>query len=245
MKDYFSQHAKVYAAFRPSYPQELYDFVFRFVSERNRAWDCATGNGQVAQVLASHFEEVCATDISQAQLENAVIKPNIKYSIASAEQTTFPDRTFDLITVGQAMHWFNIPSFYQEVDRVLKNGGVLAVWGYAILKINPAIDELFLGFYENTVGPYWDEARRLVETEYSSLPFPYKEVSSPKFNIVVEWNLEQFAGYLTSWSATQKYIRTHHVNPVDDLVKQLHPHWRRNENKTVSFPVFLRLGIKP
>ena len=74
MKDFFSSQSKVYAAFRPTYPKELYQFIFRHLTEKKVAWDCATGNGQVAQYLASYFNEVYATDISQQQLDHAVGK---------------------------------------------------------------------------------------------------------------------------------------------------------------------------
>src|SRR5690606_15220432 len=121
-KDYFSKQSKAYAAFRPAYPPELYDFIFQFISNRSDAWDCATGNGQVARYLAEHFDKVHASDISAQQVSNAFIADNIFYSIAPAERSGFPDRQFDLITVAQALHWFDLPSFYGEVKRVARPG---------------------------------------------------------------------------------------------------------------------------
>src|SRR5688572_29467213 len=119
-KDFFSGHSKLYATFRPSYPADLYSFVFTHVKNFYSAWDCATGNGQVAQVLAKHFKHVEATDISQQQLDNAVQIQNIHYSTQGAEKTAFPNNHFDLITVGQALHWFDLDKFYSEVKRVAK-----------------------------------------------------------------------------------------------------------------------------
>src|SRR5436190_20945613 len=118
MKDRFSGQAGSYAMFRPTYPAELYEFILRRVKGRQQVWDCATGNGQVARDLAPHFKEVHATDSSVNQIKNAVAQPNIFYSVAPAESTSFPDSSFDLITVGQALHWFNISKFYEEVNRV-------------------------------------------------------------------------------------------------------------------------------
>jgi len=106
MKDRFSKQATAYAAFRPTYPNELYRFILSQVKEKNAAWDCATGNGQVARDLSPHFEEVQATDSSANQIENAFALPNIHYSVSTAEKTFFPESTFDLVTVGQAIHWF-------------------------------------------------------------------------------------------------------------------------------------------
>ncbi len=239
-KDYFSGHSKLYATFRPTYPDALYQFIFNHLQSRARAWDCATGNGQVAQYLSPHFDHVFATDISQQQLDNAFQAENILYSIQPAEKTNFPDQTFDLITVGQALHWFDLPQFYTEVRRLAKPNGLLAVWGYSVCSVNPAIDEIFLDFYNNIVGPYWDSARKMVEEEYKSVAFPFDQIETPKFSLEVEWTLEQFGGYLSTWSATQKYIKANNHDPVPEIVSQMAAEW--NGKKIVSFPVFLKLG---
>jgi len=101
-KDLFSEQSKLYAQFRPTYPQELFDYILQFVEERKIARDCATGNGQAATVLAEHFEKVEASDISEAQISNAVKRENIEYHICPAEATPFSNDSFDLITVAQA-----------------------------------------------------------------------------------------------------------------------------------------------
>jgi hypothetical protein len=239
-KDYFSGHSKLYATFRPTYPDDLYSFIFKHVKNFESAWDCATGNGQVAQVLAKHFKKVQGSDISQQQLDNAVQRENILYSIQRAEQTNFPNNQFDLITVGQALHWFDFEKFYTEVRRVAKKDAMIALWGYAGCKVNPKVDEHFYHFYNHVVGPYWDSARKLVEEEYKNVPFPFNQISTPKFSINVEWTLEEFAGYLTTWSATQKFIKDKNYNPVPEVVKLIQPYW--NEKEKVTFPVFLKLG---
>jgi SAM-dependent methyltransferase len=241
-KDYFSGHSKIYAAFRPQYPEELYAFILNHTKNTTAAWDCATGNGQVAQYLSGHFEKVFATDISQPQLDHAFKAGNIFYSVSKAENTSFPENQFDLITVGQALHWFRVDDFYKEVNRTSKPGGLLAVWGYALLTIEPHIDNCFMDFYDLTVGPYWDNARKLVENQYQDIPFPFQEYKTPTFQLKVEWTLDQFAGYLTSWSATQKYIQTKGFNPVDNFIPTIKKFWRADERKQVTFPVFLRLG---
>ncbi len=239
-KDYFSGHSRLYATFRPTYPDALYQFIFNHLQSRSSAWDCATGNGQVAHVLAKHFKQVHATDISQQQLDNAHQAENILYSVQPAEKTNFPDQTFDLITVGQAMHWFDLTQFYTEVRRVIKPDGLLAVWGYSVCSVNPTIDEFFLDFYNNVVGPYWDSARKMVDEEYRNVPFPFDQVLTPKFSLKVEWTLEQFGGYLSTWSATQKYMKANNHDPVPEIIKYLLPIW--GGVKTVTFPVFLKLG---
>ena len=242
-KDYFSNQSETYARFRPKYPEALYQFIFAHLKKRSCAWDCATGNGQVAQVLASHFDNVYATDISQQQLDNAFRAENIVYTVAPAEKTEFDNNRFDLITVAQALHWFDLPSFYSEVRRTIQSQGILAVWGYAMLTVDPAVDALFLDFYHNKVGPYWDNARKLVENHYRDIPFPFKEIPCPEFFISVKWTHEQFTGYLSSWSATQKYVRTHDVDPVLVFSRDLQAVWKPGESKLVRFPVFMKMAV--
>lgn len=240
-KDLFSAQANVYAAFRPTYPKELYDFIFGNLKTKNRAWDCATGNGQVAGFLANYFDQVYATDISQQQLNNAIKRDNIFYSVSPAEKTGFEDQQFDLITVAQALHWFDREKFYNEAKRVGKKGSLLAIWGYGLLYIQPDIDDVIMHFYNDVVGPYWDDARRLVENEYRSLSFPFKEIESPTFDITSTWTLNHLAGYLESWSATQKYIKQTGHNPLPDVLTQLEKVWKKGDSKPVRFPIFLKL----
>jgi SAM-dependent methyltransferase len=242
MKDLFSSQSKAYAAFRPTYPEELYDFVFQHVRNKADAWDCATGNGQVAHYLARHFDKVHATDISQQQLDHAFRKGNIFYSVSPAEETSFQNNQFDLITVAQALHWFDRELFYTEVRRVCKPGGILAAWGYGFLYVSPNIDKLMMRFYKETVGPYWDQARRLVEDEYRSISFPFEQIKPPVFSIKVPWTLNQLSGYLSSWSATQKFINEKGYDPVQPFTKSLVKHWTQPV-MAVTFPIFTKIGI--
>lgn len=239
-KDRFSNHAKQYAAFRPAYPKALYDFIFGHVKNFDSAWDAGTGNGQVARDLALRFKKVFATDISEKQLANATRAENIQYSIAG-EEPNFPDSSFDLITTAQAIHWFHIPKFYNEVNRVGKKDAVIAVWGYGLLNIHPDIDKTLQNFYVNIVGPYWDKERRLIDDHYKTIPFPFEEIVTPAFHISVDWTLPEFQGYLSTWSSVQKYIHANRVNPVGDFIKEIRPLWKSDRQK-INFPLFLRLG---
>lgn len=239
-KDFFSGHAKLYAAFRPTYPHELYQFIFKHINQFDSAWDCATGNGQVAQHLAQRFTKVFATDISSQQLDNAIKADNIMYSAQPAENTNFQNQSFDLITVGQALHWFDLEKFYNEVKRVAKANACLAIWGYARCTISPDIDKHFLYYYDEVLDGYWDSARKLVEEEYKNVSFPFRQIKSPKFSLEVKWTLEQFGGYLSTWSATQKYIKANDHDPVPDVIEKIKPFW--SGVLSVTFPVFLKLG---
>ena len=240
MKDNFSSKSSSYAKYRPTYPQELYQFLKEKLDKTEKAWDCGTGNGQVAGALAKFFKEVQATDISQQQLDNAIIQHNIHYSVQAAEKTNFPDNSFDLITVAQAIHWFNFEAFYKEVARVLKPDGIIAVIGYSLFKSNPETDEVILKFYHDIVGPFWDEERKYLDEKYKTIPFPFKELESPVFEQEYEWTFNHLMGYLKTWSAVKHYEKANGENPVALIEEELKATFGA-ENKVV-FPILFRLG---
>jgi len=241
-KDHFSRQAEGYAQFRPQYPDALFAFVYSLPAGKNTAWDAGTGNGQVAVRLAEMFEHVYATDISEKQLRHAVPRPNVTYQVCRAESTGFPDNTFDLVTVAQALHWFDAEAFYREVFRTARPGCVVAAWGYHLPWLGPDIDDVIAHFYREAVGPYWDPERRLVDEAYAGIPFPFAEVAAPPFGIVAHWEREHLLGYLRTWSAVQQYRRVHHADPVDLIQPIIESRWAPAETREARFPVFMRVG---
>lgn len=152
-KDLFSDQASLYAAYRPTYPAELFTYLLQFVKNKTAAWDCATGNGQAAIALSRFFKTVYATDISEQQLKHAVNKSNIKYSTSAAEKTSFDDKTFDLITVAQAYHWLDFSLFEKEAKRVAKQDAIIAIWGYGLIyTAHPIINNMIRHLYSNVLG---------------------------------------------------------------------------------------------
>lgn len=242
MKDNFSHDSKQYAQFRPHYPKELFDHLLSLIKEKNTAWDCGTGNGQVAGVLADHFREVYATDISQQQIDEAVTRPNIYYSIQPAEKTSFNEKQFDLITVAQAIHWFRFDDFYTEVKRTLKPGGIIAVIGYGPVQTTEPLQAIIDHFYKNIVGPYWDAERHYIDELYQTIPFPFEEIKMPVFTMSYEWTIEQLTGYLSTWSAVKHYRKQKGHDPLSFIEKELQEAWAGLSTHSFEFPVLLRVG---
>lgn len=241
MKDNFSNQADKYSKFRPTYSLEMIDFILQFVGEKHAALDIATGNGQVATLLSPHFREVCATDISNNQLDNATKRPNITYSLQPAETTIFTDNKFDLITVAQAVHWFDFDKFYDEVKRILKPEGIFAILGYGLLQTNPEADKVLLHFYKNIIGPYWDPERRYLDENYTTIPFPFTELEAPKLSNKLVWSYSQLEGYLETWSAVEHYKKANGKNPLDIIRQDLKKSWDKGDGQ-VTFPLLLRIG---
>ena len=244
-KDYFSEQAAAYASYRPQYPPHLFAWLADVCPQHRRVWDCATGSGQAALALASHFAQVIATDASQAQLRETTPTSKVHYLCASAEQVPLASNSLDLITVGQAAHWFERPRFYEEVHRLLVPDGILALWCYGLFQITPAIDSVIQDYYQHTVGEYWPPERRHVEQAYQSLDFPYVEMTTPAYHMQVEWNLPQVMGYLATWSATRLYIKATGDDPLPRLAQQLAAAWvDPHQAFIIQWPLHLKVGNK-
>ena len=242
MKDNFSEKSNLYKQYRPEYPNELLDFLKNTVSNFDRAWDCGTGNGQIARVISNSFKEVFATDISEHQLMNAEKKSNIFYSRQPAEQTNFSANTFDLIIVGQAVHWFDFDKFDCEVKRTLKWNGVLAILGYGKLKIDIEIDRIIDKLYFDILGEYWDKERKYVDENYQTIPFPFEEITCPLFSNKYYWKPIQLLGYLETWSSVKHFITKNNKNPIDIIRTELLKNWNENISKEIDFPILTRVG---
>lgn len=241
--DHFTPVANQYAAFRPSYPDELFDWLADHAPQREMAWDCGAGNGQATGPLSSRFKQVIATDLSNAQLAAAPALPNVEYRFAPAEQSGLPNASCDLVTVAQAMHWFDLPQFHAEVRRVLKPQGVLAAWGYNRLQLpDAAVLQIIDRFYEETIGSYWPPERIHVENGYHDLPFPFARIVTPRFSLCKVWTREQLLGYLRSWSAVARYKAANGHDPVDELAEEIAAGWPEGVTMKVEWPLFLHAG---
>ena len=237
----FSTVAREYANFRPGYPPELFAWLAQVAPARDAVWDCGCGSGQASTALAGHFSVVQATDVAPAQIAAARPHPRVRYTVAPAENSGLPAASVDLITVAQALHWFDVPAFYAEARRVARPRAVLAVWNYPRPRfVDARLDALFLGFYGGVVGPYWPPERRHIEANYTTLPFPFEELPHPEFGLTLEWNLEQVLGYVSSWSATARYRKDRGDDPVPRLRASLQPAWPTSGTATLRMPIGLR-----
>lgn len=244
-KDHFSGHADDYARYRPGYPPPLFDWLARQAPGRSVAWDVGTGNGQVARFLAGHMASVHATDASSQQLARAEGPPNVCFVAEPAERASLADESVDLVTVGQALHWFDLQRFYAEVRRVLKPGGLLAAWTYQLNEIDPAVDDTVSAFYDDVVGSYWPPERVHVERGYRDLPFPFEEIGAPELCLETSWNLSDYLGYVGTWSAVRRYRAQVGEDPLPALGQALAGVWGApGVTRVVRWPLALRVGRK-
>ncbi|HET9011590.1 MAG TPA: class I SAM-dependent methyltransferase, partial [Gemmatimonadaceae bacterium] len=239
-RDHFAFAARSYAAFRPHYPAALFDWLAGASPRRERAWDCGTGSGQAAVGLATHFDVVVATDPSLQQLGSAQRARGVEYLAMPAESAALADASVDLVAVAQALHWFDRPRFFGEVDRVLRPGGMLAVWSYGLLAITPAIDAVLHALYVHTLGDYWPSERALVDSGYAGIDLPYPELTTPHFSMQASWELQDLEGYLSTWSAVGRYRAVTGADPLQPLHHALASAWGSERRLAVRWPLVVR-----
>lgn len=241
-KDHFSRQAADYAKFRPRYPEKLFRYLATIAPGKQLAWDCATGNGQAAVALAEVFERVIATDASEKQIGNADAHARVDYRVAPAENSGIESHTVDLVTVAQALHWFDLERFFAEASRVLKLGGIVAAWAYKLAQVEPAIDAIVNHYYSEVVGAYWPAERVIVE-KFEELAFPLPEIATPPFEMTAEWNAEHLIGYLRTWSATQRFMAANQRDPLKDVEQDLRSAWGdADQLRRVVWPLTVRVA---
>ncbi|MBC7982599.1 MAG: class I SAM-dependent methyltransferase [Candidatus Obscuribacterales bacterium] len=240
--DHFSTQATDYAKYRPGYPAALFDWLATLTPGHELAWDVGTGNGQAAVQVADYFAQVIATDPSADQIRSALAHPRVSYAVLPAEESYLSASSVDLVTVAQALHWFNFELFYAQVKRVLKPSGVLAAWTYGLHEISPELDVVLKRFYSEIVGPYWPPERHYIDDAYRSIPFPFAELQVPAMRLELMWTLHDLVGYLGTWSATQRYIKAQQSDPRELIFKELQDAWGSAQQQLVSWPLYFRIG---
>ena len=242
-KDNFSKQSGIYAKYRPHYPKELFEFLSSLTTEHDLAWDCGTGNGQAAIGLTEFYETIIATDPSEQQIKNASLHPKIKYKVERSEESSFTNNSVDLLTIANAIHWFNFDLFYKEVNRVVKNNGIIAAWTNHLPIISPTIDVVVKHYHDITLNDYWQTENRLAEKLYTTIPFPFNEIKHPDFFTEKTMSLHDLIGYLNTWSATQRFINANNFNPTDELFDNILPLWGDpDSDKKITWKLALKVG---
>ncbi|AKJ26927.1 class I SAM-dependent methyltransferase [Caldimonas brevitalea] len=237
----FDVGSQDYARYRPRYPSALFAHLASLAPSRALAWDCGTGNGQAAVALAAHFDAVVATDVSAEQLQAAESHPRVRYQQVPAEQAQFTRHSVDLLTVAQAVHWFDLPRFYAAARQALAPRGVIAVFGYGFFEGDAAIAPVLRATLLDPIAPYWSAGNLVLQRGYRDLPFPFEPLVSPSFEIVAHWTLDDMLGYVGTWSALKRHHEAGHPDPREAARARLAPLWGEGARE-VRMPLALRVG---
>jgi ubiquinone/menaquinone biosynthesis C-methylase UbiE len=241
-KNTFGLAADDYRAFRPTYPDALFAYLASLCERRHAALDCATGSGQAAVDLARYFQRVAAFDSSAEQVAAALPHPKIEYRVASAEALPYGGREFDLVTVAQGAHWFDLPRFYAEVRRVAAPGAIIAIWGYSWCVVNDEVDRIVAEHLLEPIAPFWAAGNRVIMEKYRTIDFPFDELPWPGFTARHEWTRAAFLNYMRTWSAYKRYVAVQSADPMPALDRMLTELWPDAATKPVTFELVGRVG---
>jgi SAM-dependent methyltransferase len=243
--DHFSVVANTYRAFRPTYPPALYAYLASLAPGRVLAWDCATGSGQAALALTAHFDRVIASDLSAALLADAPPHSQVTYAEFTAEAPQLDPASLDLITVAQAIHWFDHPRFFAAATRTLKPAGILAFWGYNWPRVSPEIDALLDAFNTTVLASHWPRESKILHEGYVSIRPPMPELTAPLFTMTARWTLAQLLGHCSTWSAVSRTKTKLGSDPLNSLALDLQSAWGHAEIRSINWPLVLRVAQKP
>ena len=245
--DHFSQLADAYARFRPSYPPELFERIAAHAPNTARCWDCATGSGQAAVSLATHFRQVVATDASAEQIAHATAHERVEYRVEPAERTSLEDQSVDAVTIAAALHWLDTDAFFAEVARVTRPGGLFAAWTYTTeITVDPAVTEVIERYNSEVLRDFWTPQHQLVWQQYRPIAMPFEEIEAPKVSIWARWTCEHLLGTLDTWSSAGLYREANGHPPSDAIRSEMQAAWARSgpleEPRTIELPLAMRWG---
>lgn len=155
----FSSRVENYIKYRPSYPAAILD-LFRQkcgLTANSTIADIGSGTGILTEVLLKGGNPVFGVEPNPDMREAAerLLKsyPCFTSISATAEVTTLKSNSIDLITVGQAFHWFDHDKCRTEFYRVLKPDGWIAlIWNDRQVNSHP-----FLAAYEDLLKTYGND----------------------------------------------------------------------------------------
>ncbi|XP_010504207.1 PREDICTED: uncharacterized protein LOC104781277 [Camelina sativa] len=252
--------AKAYLDARPRYPIDWYKKIAARTQDHKFAWDAGTGNGQAAIGLVEHYENVVATDINEEQLKRAIKHSRISYhhtpiTIMSEDEMVAligGENSVDLIVAAQAVHFFDLTTFYNVAKRVLrKEGGLIAVWVYNDIIISPEVDPIMKRLVDSTL-PYRTPIMNLAFDGYKTLTFPFESIGMGSegepitLNIPHKLSLKGFIGFLRSWQPAMKAKEKGVELINEDLITKFEEAWGdENQVKDVFYKAHMLVGKIP
>ena len=129
--DNFTNRAEAYAMGRPGYTKEAIEKIAELVPEDAVFADIGAGTGKLTKELAEQGYTVYAVEPNEDMRKQLAITleacAGVSIVDGTAENTTLPDKSIDVITVAHALHWFDLERFRAECHRILKPGGRVIV----------------------------------------------------------------------------------------------------------------------
>ncbi|TKA72883.1 hypothetical protein B0A55_06653 [Friedmanniomyces simplex] len=181
-----------------SYPEILYQSILSYhQGPRDLLLDVGTGPGMVVwDLLKQHFRSAIGCDASPGMIAHAKqdaekfgLAGRTTFTVTGAEDCAAAvsgpagsgssGGVVDLVTVGTAAHWFDLPAFYRSAAQALRSGGTLAMWIPSSSYVHPSVPhareiQAVMSDLEDTVlRPYYQKGSLYARHGYDDLPLPW------------------------------------------------------------------------
>nr|XP_018911756.1 PREDICTED: putative methyltransferase DDB_G0268948 [Bemisia tabaci] len=253
-------------------PENMIKKIIGYLGERlttpyETAVDVGCGSGQSSEAIAPYFKNVVAFDTNENQLENAQRRTNyfnIIYRKGSAERIDCLDSSVTLVTAGQSSHWFDLPKFLAEVERVLVPGGVLSIYGHYLPKLSHptySIEYLIEKFLVcGKLTEYMpEESKKIYMDRYTHgyEKFPFSEepvIRDESYSVELPTTVADVVSYISTFSSITAYREKHGdrataallQNFENELLDSVRSNKKPEEtNLSILFRYILLMGRKP
>lgn len=218
----FTNRVANYVKFRPGYPPEMLDFFCARIglTQQDVVADVGSGTGISAEIFLKNGNRVFGVEPNEA-MRNAgatylAAYPNFVSVDGTAEQTSMPDDSVDLIVSAQAFHWFDQVRARTEFRRILREHGFVAlIWNERQLNTTP-----FLSEYEAFLMRYahdYEHVRHENVNENKLAEFFESEYSSIKLQNIQVLDFEGLLGRVLSSS----YMPDESATNFSQMAKEL------------------------
>jgi len=231
----FSGRVKNYIKYRPTYPSALIDLLTEkcALTPASVIADIGSGTGMLTELFLQNGNPVYAVE-PNAEMRSAAEKllgryPNFTSVDATAESSTIRSHSVDIVTAGQAFHWFKVEATRVEFQRILKpSGWIVLVWNL------PRVETLFEKDYEH----FWQndlksshEARDQFETLVAQFfgAAQYEHINLDGITQVMDY--DRLAGRIFSSSSALQEGEAGY----ESFVKKIHDMFdRHQQNRSVT-----------
>lgn len=232
-KSRFSNRVENYAKYRPHYPNEIIKFLNSTVglTKGDIIADIGSGTGISSKLFLDNGNKVYGIE-PNAEMRLTGEKYLINYTNfhsidASSEYTKLESESVDIISSGQAFHWFEPEPTKKEFLRILKPGGLVV-----IINNRRKLGSEFMNEYVELIRKYSDSyVNKPLNTNLSDF-FDSNTIYKEVFNNPQIFNLEKLIGNLLSYSYIpdkEKAIFSTMISDFEILFKKY------NKNDSIVF----------
>jgi ubiquinone/menaquinone biosynthesis C-methylase UbiE len=205
-KTRFTNRVDAYVKYRPSYPKEAIDYLYKTVGFKpeSEVADVGAGTGIFSKLILERGSYVTAVEPNQAMREAAekMLMGIPRYSCVtgSAEATQLQSHSIDFIVCAQAFHWFDQAAAQIEFRRILRKGGKAAlIWNTRLRNGSSFLEE-----YEQLLNKFGTDYAKVNHSNISKEAlvafFKESEMKEARFKISQEVDFEGLSGRLLSSS---------------------------------------------